>query len=59
MREQCWVLWGGMCLAVLAALSLLGIMSVNAYQKLFLDLAVFRLMCFQEYPGVLAHQITV
>ncbi|WP_422041312.1 hypothetical protein [Roseibium sp.] len=59
MRDRYRVLWGGVCLAVLAALSLLGIMSVNAYQKLFLDLAVFRLMCLQEYPGVLAPQLAV
>nr|WP_319384598.1 hypothetical protein [uncultured Roseibium sp.] len=59
MRERSWVLWGGVCLAVLAALSLLGIVSANAYQRVFLDLAIFRIMCFQEYPGVLAHQFTV
>lgn len=59
MRERYRVLWGGVCLVFLAALSLLGIMSVNAYQKLFLDLAVFRLMCLQEFPGILAHQLAV
>lgn len=59
MRERSWLLWGGVCLAVLAAIFLFGITSVNAYQRVFLDLAVLRLMCFQQYPGVLAHQFTV
>lgn len=59
MRERSWILWGGVCLTVLAALGLLGIVSVNAYQRVFLDLAVFRFMCFQEFPGVLAHRITI
>ncbi|WP_306142088.1 hypothetical protein [Roseibium sp. MMSF_3412] len=57
MPERSFVLWSVLCLTALAVLLCLWLLSVGAYQRFFLDMAIIRFLCLQELPDLLAHQL--
>ncbi len=57
MPERSFVLWSVLCLTVLAVLLFLWLLSVSAYQRFFLDMAIIQFLCLQELPDLLAHQL--
>lgn len=54
MPDRPWVVWAILSSMVLTAIYCLWTLTADAYQRLFLDLAVTRFICLADLPQVLA-----